>query len=298
MNDLYAGFDTHRFRTEGAEIFARTGGSGPPLLLLHGFPQSHVMWHKVAPQLAEHFSLVIADLRGYGQSSCPVNDAENLAYSKRVMARDMITVMVELGHDKFLLAGHDRGGRVSYRLALDHPGRVEKLAVLDIIPTHTMWQNFTVAHAMNIYHWLFLAQPHPLPETLIGRASDAYLDHTIAHWTKSGDLSAFAPQALAAYHDFFAKPEHIHALCNDYRAGQTCDYEHDIINFDAGVKIACPMLALWGDAGIPSSGNSPLDVWQQWANEVEGMAIDSGHFVVEENPEATAQALLDFFRDK
>ncbi len=294
--DLFPGFESRSFTTDGAEIFARIGGSGPPLLLLHGFPQCHVMWHKLAPTLAEHFQLVIADLRGYGQSSCPENDSANLSYSKRVMARDMIAVMASLGHERFFLCGHDRGARTAYRMALDEPGVVEKLAVLDIIPTHAMWDDFTVGHAMKVYHWLFLAQPHPLPEMLIERAARQYQDFTMASWTKAKDLSAFAPGALTAYHDFFARPEHIHAACNDYRAGQTCDFEMDRADFAAKRKIAAPTLALWGDAGIPSGGAGPLDIWRNWAQNVEGEAVDAGHFIAEENPEATARALLNFLQ--
>jgi len=294
MKDFFSDFEARTFTTAGAEIFARIGGNGPPLLLVHGYPQCHVMWHKVAPALANHFTLVIADLRGYGQSSCPKNDEENLAFSKRVMAQDMLGVMSELGHHRFALAGHDRGGRVGYRLALDAPDRVEKLAVLDIVPTYTMWQRFTVAHAMKVYHWLFLAQPQPLPEMLIERAPTEYQDYTLASWSKAKNLSAFDKHALDAYHEFFSKPDHIHATCNDYRAGQSCDYQHDKEDFDLGRKIVCPVLALWGTAGLPAGGESPADIWREWADDVQGVAVDAGHFIAEENAPDTAQALLDF----
>jgi haloacetate dehalogenase len=292
---LFPGFDAKTFNAGDETIFARLGGSGPPLLLLHGFPQDHHMWHKIAPRLAEDFSLVIADLPGYGRSSCPANDPGNIAYSKRAMANSLLGVMDELGHDVFFAAAHDRGGRVGYRMALDHPARVGRLAMLDIVPTYDMWQPFDAAHAMKIYHWLFLAQPRPLPETMINAAPHAYQDLTLASWTKSRDLRAFAPAALEAYHEFFDDEARIHALCNDYRAGQTIDLELDRADRDAGRKITCPVLALWGEAGIPAGGASPLEVWQRWAENVTGLAVDAGHFVAEENPEATLLALTDFF---
>jgi haloacetate dehalogenase len=297
-NDLFPGFDTRRIQTFGAEIHLRLGGEGPPLLLLHGYPQTHAMWHGVAPALAEAFTVVAPDLRGYGDSSCPPNDPDNFTYSKRAMAQDMVQVMEVLGHTVFAVAGHDRGGRVGYRMALDAPERVARLAVLDIVPTHAMWHDFTMQKAMKIYHWLFLAQPSPLPETLIGRAPGEYQDYTLASWTKRRDLSAFDARALAAYHDFFSKPEHIAAACNDYRAGQTYDLGADEADFDAGRKIACPLFALWGDAGIPDETSSPLAVWRIWATDVRGQAIDSGHFVAEENPAATLEALLAFLREE
>ncbi len=294
MTDLFPGFNARRVETMGAEIHLRVGGSGPPLLLLHGYPQTHVMYHKIAPQLAEHFTLVLPDLRGYGRSSCPPNDDDGFTYSKRAMGQDMVRVMEDLGFTLFRLVGHDRGGRVAYRMALDWPERVERLAVLDIIPTHAMWHSFTVELAMKVYHWLFLAQPAPLPEMLIGRAPAEYQDYTISSWTKTRDLRAFDPRALEAYHRFFTEPHHIAATCNDYRSGQTYDLHADQADFEAENKIACPVLALWGDAGIPGKTPGPLEIWREWADDVRGAAIDSGHFVAEENPNATLNALLPF----
>lgn len=293
-DELLPGFETKRIQTFGAEINLRVGGEGPPLLLLHGYPQSHVMWHKVAPALAKNFTVVAPDLRGYGDSSCPPNDTDNFTYSKRAMGQDMIRVMEDLGHTVFSIAGHDRGGRVGYRMALDAPERVERLAVLDIVPTHAMWHDFSMDKAMKIYHWLFLAQPEPLPEMLIGRAPVDYQNYMLASWTKARDLTAFDPRALEAYRTFFSEPEHIAATCHDYRAGQTYDLGADTADFDAGRKITCPLLALWGDAGIPDETDSPLDTWQKWATDVRGQAIDSGHFVAEENPAATLAGLLAF----
>lgn len=298
MKDLFPGFEARSIETIGAEIFLRIGGSGPPVLMLHGYPQTHVMYHKIAADLARSFTVVIPDLRGYGDSSCPPNDADNFTYSKRAMGQDMVHVMQELGFTLFNLVGHDRGGRVAYRMALDYPERVERLAVLDIIPTHAMWHGFSVDLAMKVYHWLFLAQPEPLPEMLISRAPVEYLNHTIASWTKSRDLSAFAPEALEHYHRFFSDPAHIKATCDDYRAGQTYDLHADEADFEAENKITCPLLAVWGDAGIPGKTDGPLGVWRRWGTNVFGLAIDSGHFVAEENPEATLLALLQFLTPK
>jgi haloacetate dehalogenase len=292
--DLFPGFDARTFDCGEAEIFARIGGSGPPLLMLHGYPQCHVMWYRIAPALAESFTCVIADLRGYGASSVPVSRPDHEPYSKRAMARDMVAVMAQLGFKNFALAGHDRGGRVGYRLALDHTECVSRLAVLDIIPTHAMWHDFTVERAMKVYHWLFLAQPEPLPETLIGAAPDYYLDATIASWTKDKSLAAFDPAALDHYRRLFRDPARSHAACEDYRAGQSFDLAADEADVAAGRRIACPLLALWGDAGIPGGADGALAVWRRWADSVDGAAIDAGHFVCEENPQATLAALLPF----
>ena len=294
MNTLFPGTHEHRAKIDGADIFARIGGSGPPLLLLHGFPQTHAMWHRVAPELMRHFTCVMADLRGYGYSACPPNDSANEAYSKRRMAKDMMGLMAGLGHERFAVVGHDRGARVGYRMALDEPDKVSCLAVLDIVPTYAMWHNFTVKLAMKTYHWLLLAQPHPLPEMLIEQNPVGYLDYTIASWTKAKDLSAFSEEALAEYRTHYATPEHIHATCNDYRAGATYDLKADEADRAAGRKITCPTLAIWGNAGIPSETEGPLDAWRQWCTHVEGHGIDSGHFVAEENPQATLAALLPF----
>jgi haloacetate dehalogenase len=303
LPDLFPGFDATTLSVDGIDIFCRTGGNGPPMLLLHGYPQSHAMWHRIAPGLADHFTLVMPDLRGYGQSSAPQDDADHTAYSKRVMATDMVALMASLGHEQFHLVGHDRGARVGYRLALDSPEAVERLAVLDIVPTHAMWTDFTVGLAMATYHWLFLAQPHPMPETLIAANPDYYLDHTIASWTKARDLSAIDPRALEHYRAAFRQPERIHAMCADYRAGQTTDFETDSADVAAGRKITCPLLAVWGQTGIPSKmgiddatvEDDPLTVWKRWATDVTGLGIDSGHFVAEENPSATLDALLAHF---
>ena len=295
LTDLYPGFESRWIDTEVGKIFARSGGSGPPLLLLHGYTETNVMWHRVAPKLAARFSLVIPDLPGYGWSVAPAAAPDHEPYSKRAMARVMVEAMERLGHVRFRTAGHDRGGRVAYRLALDHPGRVERLAVLDIVPTYDMWHNMDRNLAMKVWHWPFLAQPHPLPEMLIEKAPVEYLEWKLASWTKAKNLSAFDSRALDHYRAAFADPHRIHAHCEDYRAGQSSDLAHDEADRAAGNTIPCPVLALWGSAGIPSETGGPLKIWQAWARDVRGTAIDSGHFLAEENPEPTAAALLEFF---
>lgn len=294
LADLFPGFESHWIDTEAGRIFARSGGSGPPLVLLHGFPQTHVEWHRIAPDLAKRFTLILPDLRGYGWSAVPRSE-KGEAYSKREMAKDVVELMEKLGHVRFRIAGHDRGGRVAYRLALDHPGRVEKLAVLDIIPTADMWRGMNAARALQVYHWSFLAQPKPLPETLISKAPRDFIELTLASWTAAKTLDAFDPRALTHYRVFFSDPARVHACCEDYRAGATLDRAHDEADLAAGRRIGAPLLALWGAAGIPASGASPLDVWRNWCDDVQGLAMQSGHFLPEEDPEATRDALLAFF---
>ena len=220
LADLFPGFASHWIDTSVGKIFARAGGSGPPLLLLHGYTETNVMWHRVAPALAARFSLVIPDLPGYGWSAVPQADANHAPYDKRSMAKAMIEVMEKLGHVRFRLAGHDRGGRVAYRLALDHPGRVERMATLDIVPTYDMWHGMDANMAMKVWHWPFLAQPYPLPEMLIGKAPVEYLEWKMASWAKAKNLSAFDPRALEHYRASFSDPLRIHAQCEDYRAGR------------------------------------------------------------------------------
>ena len=295
LADLFPGFESRWIDTAAGKIFARAGGSGPPLMLLHGYAQTNVMWHKVAPELAKRFSLVIPDLPGYGWSDAPPAEKDHTPYTKRAMAAAMVDVMEKLGHARFALAGHDRGGRVAYRLALDNPGRLTRLATLDIVPTWHMWHDLDARLAFRIWHWTFLALPAPGPETVIGRDAVAYWNWKTAPGTKAKDLSAFDPRALAHYHAFFQDPARLRATCEDYRAGRTTDLAHDEADRAAGKKIDCPLLALWGSSGIPSETNSPLDTWRQWANDVRGFAIDCGHYLPEENPAATAKALLEFF---
>jgi haloacetate dehalogenase len=291
--DFFPGFATRRIAAPAGEIFARIGGSGPPLVLLHGFPQTHIEWRSIAPSLAERFTTVLLDLRGYGGSSIPSSNA-GAAYSKREMAKDVVAVMEALGFRRFAVAGHDRGARVAYRLALDSPERVEKLVAIDIIPTLAMWETMDAARAMRTYHWLFLAQPSPMPETLIEGAPIDWLKHTLASWTGDGTLAAFGRDALEAYCVAFAQPQRIHAFCEDYRAGATLDRNHDAEDAAAGRTIAAPLLALWGAKGIPSEGGAPLDIWRRWAPKAEGQALIGGHFLPEENPAAILAAMRQF----
>ena len=295
LADLFPGFASEWINTSSGRIFARVGGKGPPLLLLHGFSETHVMWHRVAPELADKFTLIIADLPGYGWSDMPGTDAEHTPYTKRAMAKSMVEAMESLGHVHFALAGHDRGGRVAYRLALDHPGRLSRLAVLDILPTYNYWQRINRLYALKIYHWTFLAQPYPFPETLILGNPDFFLKEKMASQTKSKTLAAFDPQAMAHYLAPFRDPSRVHAMCEDYRAGAYADYDIDKADVDAAKKITVPMLALWGDAGIAAAAATPLDTWTSWATNVRGAPVDSGHFLAEENPDATAKLLREFF---
>ena len=296
LPNLFPGFEGRHFATEGAEIFARIGGEGPPLVLLHGYPETHVMWHRVAPALAKHFRLFLLDLRGYGSSSAPPTVPDHSTYSKRAMARDVVEIADQLGIERFYLCGHDRGGRVAYRLALDSPGRVEKLVTLDIVPTWDMWHRLTRDLAVKTFHWSFLAQPFPWPEAMIGHDPAGWLEHKLALWGGSGDLSVFAPEALAHYRAFFTQPERLHATCEDYRAGATFDLAADEADRDAGKRITCPTAVFWGEKGIPSETESPLAIWQAWCDDVRGGSVPSGHFLPEEAPGETASAILGFFR--
>jgi haloacetate dehalogenase len=295
LADLYPGYVSRWIPTSIGTMFARVGGKGPPLLLLHGYPQTHVLYHRVAPALAAHFTLVIPDLPGYGWSVAPAPEADHAPHTKRAFAAVMIELMEALGFVRFRVAGHDRGGRVAYRLTLDHPGRVERLAVLDILPTYDYWQRMDRSYGLKMYHWLFLAQPHPLPERLIGCDPAFYVDHTLASWTKSNSLEAFDPRALAHYRAALGDPTRIRAACEDYRAGAVADFDHDAADRAAGRRITSPVLVLFGAGGLAPTGETPLDVWRQWATDVRGAAIDSGHFLAEESPDAIAAALIDFF---
>jgi haloacetate dehalogenase len=296
LADLFPGYESKWINTSSGRIFARVGGNGPPLMLLHGFSSTHVMWHRVAPKLADKFTLIIADLPGYGWSDMPESDKDHLPYTKRAMARTMVEAMEQLGYVHFALAGHDRGGRVSYRLALDHPGRLSRLATLDILPTYNYWEKMSRLYALKIYHWTFLAQPYPLPETLIGGNPDFFLKQKMASQTRTKDLSALDPRALEHYLAPFRDPSRVHAMCEDYRAGAYADYDIDKADLDAGKKITIPMLALWGDVGVASAATTThLDIWKNWATNVTGSPVESGHFLPEENPDDTARLLREFF---
>ncbi len=295
LDALFPGFESHWIDTDAGRIFARSGGKGEPIVLLHGFPQTHVMWSHIAPALAEHFHVVAMDLRGYGWSSAPDSDG-GAQYTKREMGKDVVAVMEQLGHIRFMLAGHDRGARVGYRLALDHPGRVAKLALLDIIPTCEVWRNIEEGRAAAA-HWAFLAQPAPIPENEIRRDPDAYFFGLMEKWSGAEKLAAFHPAALDAYRSAWGDHLHIHAFCEDYRAGATADRQADIADLSAGKTIACPTLILPGSFYLTSGAKPALDVWRAtFAPEATGTPIDSGHFVAEENPTATLSALNDFLQ--
>jgi haloacetate dehalogenase len=289
----FPGFMQRRNATRGAEIECVIGGTGPPLLLLHGYPQTHAMWHRIAPQLAEQFTVVCSDLRGYGDSSKPDGGERSVNYSKRAMAADQVEVMRALGVGRFRLAGHDRGGRVAHRLVLDHPGAVERVAVLDISPTRTMYGKTDQAFATAYYHWFFLIQPFDLPERLIGSDPIYYLRKKTGGWGSAADVSD--PRAFAEYERCFAKPETIHATCEDYRAAASIDLEHDAADVTAERKVTCPLLVLWGDKGVVHRYFDPVNDWRAVAVDVRGCALSAGHYLAEETPAETLAALQAFF---
>ena len=287
----FEGFDTHLIDVGDARLFVRSGGKGPPLLLLHGYPQTHMIWHDVALRLADRFHLVIADLRGYGRSTGPQPDAEGHLYSKRAMAADLAALMSALGHQRFSVAGHDRGGRVAYRLALDHPQRVDRLCVLDIVPTSEMWGRMNHAGALRSYHWSFLAQPAPLPERLIGNDPDFFFETSLVGWGKT-ELKTFDPEMLAEYRRCWRDPAAIHGMVSDYRAAATIDLAHDAAGIDR--QVACPTLAFWGTAGAMHRLFDMKAEWQKRCANVETATLPGGHFFVDQFPEETAQRLQEF----
>lgn len=290
---MFQNFTQTQINTPDATINLVYGGEGPPLLLLHGYPQTHAMWHKVAPQLAEQFTVVIPDLRGYGDSAKPFGQPDHSTYSKRAMAQDLLAVMSTLGFERFAVVGHDRGARVGHRLALDAPERVTKLAVLDIAPTYHVFKTVNQLMATAYYHWFFLIQPYDLPERLIGADPLFYL-----HWVLNklgGGLHFFAPAALAEYERCFQNPAMIHASCEDYRAAASIDLIHD--EADRQRRLTCPVLALWGKKAFVHHAYEVLAVWQDYAQKVRGKALPSGHFLPEECPVETTAELLAFLND-
>jgi haloacetate dehalogenase len=290
---FFPGFTLETVEVSGGRLRLRLGGTGPPLLLLHGNPQTHAMWHKVAPALAKRYSVVCPDLRGYGGSFKPPATPDHAPYSKREMAKDMVELMQRLGHESFRLAAHDRGARVAHRLALDHPGRVRELALMDIIPTLEHFERADMAFAMGYYHWFWFAQPHPFPENVICAAPDAWWRAHTSREPKPPDF--FAREALADYMKAIHSPEMIRGMCEDYRAAATVDLEHDRASRAAGRKIECELLVLWGkNAKIESWYDAPA-VWRSYcAGPVSGAAVNSGHYLAEEAP-AEVLAHLDRF---
>jgi haloacetate dehalogenase len=289
---MFEGFEQRTVTTNEVTINLVQGGSGPAVLLLHGYPQTHVIWHRVAPILAERFTVICPDLRGYGDSSKPPGDPDHVAYSKRVMAQDQVEVMQSLGFDRFAIVGHDRGGRVAYRMALDHANKVSHLAVLDIVPTRTMYATIDQERATNVWRFFFLIQPDPFPEHLIGADPDFYLRWTLDHWC--GTPGALTDEAVAEYRRCFDAAT-IHATCEDYRAGATVDLVHD--QADQERKVSCPLLALWSRTG----SGSLYDVLSEWrerhAGSVRGRALDCGHFLPEERPEETTAEIAAFLSE-
>jgi haloacetate dehalogenase len=287
------GFAQTRVETNGIGLSVHRGGAGAPLILLHGFPQNHRCWEKVAPRLAKDFDVIVPDLRGYGDSDAPEGAA---AYAKREMAKDIVGLMDALGLEWAHVLGHDRGARVSYRLALDHPGRVDRLGIIEIVPTGNFWAAWDAELALAAYHWTFLAQPAPMPERLILGDGRAYLDWTLSSWTHSRDLSPFSEAALESYRAQMSDPSRVAAMCNDYRAGATIDRRIDAESRAAGARIAAPLRFVWAAGGFPARTGDPLGVWRDWADEVSGVELGgSGHFAMEEVPEAVLDAVLPHF---
>jgi haloacetate dehalogenase len=268
------------------------------LLLLHGFPETHLMWRDIAPLLAERFTVVCADLRGYGRSGCPPSSEDHAPYAKRALALDMVAVMRQLGFARFCVAGHDRGGRVAYRMALDHPANVERVAALDVVPGIDAWDRADARFALAFWPWSLLAQPEPLPERVLTACAQAIVKDALEQWDTPA--SAFPSQVRLAYEQALQDPEHAHAICEEYRAAATIDREHERADRAAGRRITCPLLVLWSARGALENwyrnDGGPLGIWKGWASDVQGHGLDAGHFFPEEQPEATADALMRFFR--
>jgi haloacetate dehalogenase len=297
---LFPGFVPRAAETSRGTIHALVGGSGPPLLLLHGYPESLVMWHATAPLLAERCTVVAADLAGYGGSFRPEPTADHAAHGKRAMAEDQVEAMAALGFDRFSVAGHDRGGRVAYRMALDHPDRVERLAVLDVVPTGEVWWRVDAAVTRGYWHWAFLALPAPLPERLIAGDPDAFFDlHVRAQLGLGKEEGRYPPAVVQAYRGALDDPDALTAMCEDYRAGATVDVEDDRADRDAGRSIRCPTLVLWaGRGGLPRFYPNVLEVWRPWASDLRGRAVDATHFMAEDRPEEVAGELLAFLQEE
>jgi haloacetate dehalogenase len=288
---MFEGFVDATVDTGEAQIRVRHGGAGPPVLLLHGIPETHVMWHRLAPRLARDFTVVVADLRGYGDSSKPPTTPDHAPYAKRAMARDQVHVMRRLGFEQFAVIGHDRGARCAYRMALDHPQRIVKLGVLDIVPTGDALRRADRSFALDFWIWFFLAQPADFPERIVGANPRAFLDYMLDGW--SAIRNVFPPEVRDAYARNFTNPDALHAICEEYRAAVTLDYEHDEV--DRGHRrIECPVLALWGGRGALPGWYDVLAVWREWADDVRGLALDCGHFLPEEAPEETYSELRAF----
>jgi haloacetate dehalogenase len=291
---MFEGYTDASATIDGVRIHAVKGGRGPALLLLHGHPQTHAIWHKVAPVLAQHFTVIAADLRGYGDSGKPQGADDHSNYSKRRLALDQVELMRRHGHESFALVGHDRGGRVAARMAIDHPGAVTRLVTLDVAPTAAMYEQTSLDFARAYWHWFFLVRPAPFPETLIRADPDLYLKQTIG--ARSAGLKPFTPEAYAAYLRCLSDPATAHGICEDYRASIGIDLEHDRADLAAGKKISCPFLALWGADGVVGKCFDPLAEWRKWNAAVEGNALPCGHYIPEEAPELLLERVLPFLQ--
>ncbi|WP_456824519.1 alpha/beta hydrolase [Cellulomonas sp. P5_E12] len=293
---MFDDFHERLLQTDRGPVFARVGGDGPPVLLLHGYPQSHLMWHSTAPLLAPHFTVVAVDLPGYGASFRPVLADDHAPHSKRALAGDLVQAMADLGHDRFAVAGHDRGGRVAYRMALDHPEHVIGVAVFDVVPTGEVWARADALLALTYWHWAFLAQPAPLPERLIGADPDAFFDLHVRRLGIGSTAGRYPPAVLASYRALLDDPSTVEAICEDYRAAATIDRAHDGADFRAGRQIDVPLLALWSARGaLPRLYADVLDVWRPWAPRVSGRGVDTSHFLVEDAPHEVAHELRSIF---
>jgi haloacetate dehalogenase len=278
MLTYFPGFDEFRIESSGAITHGIKAGSGPAVLLLHGWPQSLLIWHKLAPLLAPHFTVIATDLRGYGDSSKPDAGRDHAGYSKRAMARDQVEVMRALGHERFAVVGHDRGGRVAHRMALDHAAAVTRVAVLDIVPTLKLYSTVNKALASAYFHWFFLIQPAPLPETLIGQSSEFFLRAILG----TAPPGAIPEPIFAEYLRAFRDPHTLHAMCEDYRAAASIDLEHD--RADLATPVRCPLLALWGERGAMHALYDVAATWRERASDVSGKALPGGHWLPEEVP--------------
>jgi len=289
---MFPGFTPRCLQVNGIHLHAMTGGAGPPLLL-HGYPQSHLIWHRVAAELARHYTVVITDLRGYGLSDKPPGQADHANYSKRTMAQDQVQAMRQLGFPSFFLCGHDRGARVSHRLAVDHPDAVKKLMLLDISPTLTMYEQTTMDFARSYWWWFWLIQPAPFPESMVAGAPETYLKKKIG-WGHAG-LTPFTDETYAAYLSYVSDPATMHGMCEDYRAAASIDLEHDRADRDAGRRIACPVNVLWGEFGVVNRCFKPLADWRAVADDVRGRALPCGHYIPEEVPRELLDEMKAFF---
>jgi len=276
-------------------LSVQQAGQGAPLILLHGYPQNGMCWSRVAPVLAQDFHVIIPDLRGYGQSDAPPDDAAHTTYSKRRMAQDIADLMAVLGLPSAHVLGHDRGARVAYRLALDHPDRVRRLGIIEIVPTADFWAAWSAELALSAWHWTYLAQPAPMPERMIGADPRAWTDHILTGWTLGRSMEVFPPDALESYRAQAEVPARVHAMCADYRAGATTDRRADLATQASGQRIVAPLAYLWGEHGFPARTGDPLGIWRRWAASVQGNACASGHFVMEEHPQAVLDLFAPFF---